>query len=160
MAGSVNLLFLDIDGVLNSRRSALAFDGYPLVFKRGLPQFDQVAIRMVRRLVRATKSKVVLSSSWRMDEQQWSLAAKSLRLPIIDRTPHDLGSVPRGQEIQHWLDTHPHPDRQYVILDDDLDMLPEQFERFVHVDYRNGLSFQDLERACTLFGISVHDLYL
>ena len=51
----------------------------------------------------------------------------------------------RGQEIQEWLDKHPEVE-DYAILDDDSDMLPEQFVRFHHSDPWFGLTPNHLYR--------------
>lgn len=69
-------------------------------------------------------------------------------------------SIPRGVEIKQWIDTHIHSengknwnykeigsDFNYVILDDDSDMLLEQAEHFVKTDTLLGLSEDDVERA-------------
>jgi hypothetical protein len=51
----------------------------------------------------------------------------------------------RGEEIQDWLDNHPEVE-DYVILDDDSDMLPEQFAKFHHSDPWFGLNPNHLYR--------------
>jgi hypothetical protein len=51
----------------------------------------------------------------------------------------------RGEEIQDWLDAHPEVE-DYVILDDDSDMLPEQFAKFHHSDPWFGLTPNHLYR--------------
>lgn len=51
----------------------------------------------------------------------------------------------RGQEIQEWLDNHPEVE-DYAILDDDSDMLPEQFSKFHHSDSWFGLTPNHLYR--------------
>lgn len=51
----------------------------------------------------------------------------------------------RGQEIQGWLDKHPEVE-DYAILDDDSDMLPEQFCKFHHCDPWFGLNPNHLYR--------------
>ena len=51
----------------------------------------------------------------------------------------------RGEEIKEWLDQHPEVD-DYAILDDDSDMLPEQFVRFHHSDPWFGLTPNHLYR--------------
>ncbi len=51
----------------------------------------------------------------------------------------------RGEEIQDWLDAHPEV-KDYAILDDDSDMLPEQFAKFHHSDPWFGLTPNHLYR--------------
>ena len=55
---------------------------------------------------------------------------------VIDITPnltygHGLTThTPRGKEIQQWLDEHPEV-TNYVIFDDDSDMLEHQMNNFI-----------------------------
>lgn len=51
----------------------------------------------------------------------------------------------RGEEIQEWLDNHPEVE-DYAILDDDSDMLEEQFKHFHHCDGWFGMSPNHLYR--------------
>ena len=61
----------------------------------------------------------------------------------------------RGDEIAAWLTAHPKV-KEWAIVDDDSDMLPEQLPRFVKTDGNEGLSFANFERLCAIFGINVH----
>lgn len=71
--------------------------------------------------------------------------------------------IPRGVEIKQWIDTHIHSDNgenwdrkevgidfNYVILDDDSDMLLEQEEHFIKTDTYLGLSVDDVEKAISI----------
>jgi hypothetical protein len=51
----------------------------------------------------------------------------------------------RGEEIKEWLDKHPEVE-DYAILDDDSDMLEEQFKKFHHCDGWFGMSPNHLYR--------------
>ena len=51
----------------------------------------------------------------------------------------------RGDEIKDWLEKHPEVE-DYAILDDDSDMLPEQFIKFHHTDGWFGLTPNHLYR--------------
>lgn len=158
----MKILFLDIDGVINSERTRVALGGYPSDFtpaERG--KFDHVAIALIARLCRITGARIVLSSAWRnlfsVDE-----CATELALPIIDQTPV-LGAdvykngVQRGDEIQAWLDQHPEV-THYAIVDDMADMLEHQQERFVRTDPDNGLSYRDYTVLQNLLEADVHAL--
>ena len=62
----------------------------------------------------------------------------------------------RGQEIKEWLDDHPEVE-DYVILDDDSDMLEDQFEHFHHCDSWFGMSPNHLYRIGRYFnGLSCY----
>jgi hypothetical protein len=147
----VKVLFLDIDGVLNSTKTCVAFGGYPLRLEE-LGAFDHVAIRLLQRLCDSAGVVICLSSAWRLDNDFKDVGA-AFGLPIIDRTPSSLG--PRGREIQQWLDAHPEVE-QYAIIDDDGDMLPEQMPRFVHTDGHEGMTWADFTKLCSLFGESAY----
>lgn len=140
------VLFLDIDGVLNSRRTCEAFDGFPHCYEPAhMARFDHVAIALIRRLCDKTGASIVLSSSWRHDpcKDTKIVAVKhatGLDLPIIDCTPDCNG--PRGLEINAWLSAHQEV-TSYAIVDDNDDMLTEQKHRFVQTNFETGLSLQD-----------------
>lgn len=148
----MKVLFLDVDGVLNSRRSCVAFGGYPMELEH-IHAFDQIAIRLLQRLCDAAGVKIVFSSAWRLyvtPEQ----AAEAFGLPIIDKTPFNHGRA-RGTEIQDWLDAHPEIEC-YAILDDNSDMMTKQLPYFVQTPETEGLSWECYEKLCGLFGVSAY----
>lgn len=142
------ILFLDIDGVLNSYRTCMAFGGYP--FRSSQVQYlDQVAIKLLQRMCDSSGVEIVLSSTWRLSEDYKELG-KALGLPIIDRTP-SLDGI-RGEEIQQWLDlNHGGP---YVIVDDDSDMLESQMGNFVKTTHEEGYIWSTHVRVCEILGVS------
>ena len=120
------ILFLDIDGVLN-RCGATPKDA------RGL---EEPKVGLLEWILQRTGARVVLSSTWRKADhllQRISAVLASRGHPILDCTPVLDGqpapgsllytSVPRGSEIQAWLNDNPEVAR-FVILDDDADMGP------------------------------------
>lgn len=146
----MKVLFLDIDGVLNSVRSCTALGGFPHDFSDDhMRMFDMVAIGLIRRLCRIAGLSVVLSSTWRVQYGPKEVSAR-LDLPVIDRTPvHSKGG--RGLEIAAWLNAHPEVDA-YAIVDDDGDMMPQQKGRFVQTSHDDGLTLLDYQRLLALFG--------
>lgn len=126
----MKVIFLDIDGVLNVYCQTR--DEYGCIFHK--PFEDNL-----RQIIKDTEAKIVISSSWRLSGKQAMLETwKHRDLPgeIIDITPNltygegFLTSTPRGKEIQQWLDEHPEVEN-YVIIDDDADMLKHQLSHFV-----------------------------
>lgn len=146
----MRVLFLDIDGVLNSMRTCTAFGGWPHRLQH-IQAFDQVAIRLLQRLCDSSGVQIVLSSAWRGSEPIKAFA-DAFGLPIISETPHLLGQ-PRGAEIAAWLAEHPEVD-QFAIIDDDPDMLPEQLPRFIQTDAEEGMSWANFRALCLLFNES------
>lgn len=144
----MKVIFLDVDGVLNSARSCLAFKGYPFPDEgpgHGWEKLDPIAVSMLDRVCRKTGAVCVLSSSWRIgaDEAWLKKFGDYLGVSIIDKTSeyYVQGEV-RGNQIQQWLDGHSEV-THWAILDDDSDMLPGQAENFVKVNHRDGFSYQN-----------------
>jgi hypothetical protein len=109
-------IFLDIDGVLNSRRTPNP---------RKLPYVIQPdLLARLGRVLEQTGAEVVLSSTWRYDPAGL-FTAKRWGIPFVDVIP-DLPGRPRRDEILAWLDAHAEVDRFAVIddEDDELDELP------------------------------------
>lgn len=148
----MKVIFLDIDGVLNSFRTAHAYDGYPSS-RSEYDKFDDVAVTLIRDLCVKNDIKVVLSSTWRLDKN-WKKLENTLKIPLLDRTPYLSVStrVDRGREIAIWLEDHPEV-TVYAIIDDDSDMLEEQKPFFVHTCYKNGFSYDNYEQLRKIFGV-------
>lgn len=133
----MNLIFLDIDGVLNCqdflanrawRRDA---DG-----KRN-NEICPDCVAQLNRILEATDAHIVISSTWRKFYGTWEIISAINKAggkidprkvvgttPVLDgRMKSGLySSCPRGLEIQDWLDkTILNPSR-FIILDDDDDM--------------------------------------
>ncbi len=134
------LIFLDIDGVLNSTRFIEeSTDGEGVVIVNG--EFDATAhidpSRVVRlnALIAATGARVVLSSSWRqsfgLEKTQRSLRAKGFAHELADCTARFVGED-RHVEIRHYLAAFAEPP-SFVILDDAVEAGAGFGERFVHV---------------------------
>jgi hypothetical protein len=137
----MKVLFLDLDGVVNSERTCAAFDGYPHDFSPvDLARFDSVALALVRKLCAKTDCVIVLSSTWRLTFTIEEVA-HYLDLPVMAATP-DLGDTnSRSDEIALWLKRHPQI-TTYAIVDDlwlSFDD-PEQQARFVQTNGEFGLS--------------------
>ncbi|WP_036054370.1 HAD domain-containing protein [Burkholderia gladioli] len=134
------ILFLDIDGVLNSHRTVYAADGFPHGFEGAdKHRFDWVAVGLIRKICEQEEVSIVLSSSWRIIHTVHT-CANGLDLPIFDRTESLAGN--RGTEIQEWLDRHPDVE-QWAIVDDNSDMLESQRDHFVQTNHEDGLSYAD-----------------
>lgn len=161
----MRVIFLDIDGVLNSYRTAAA---YRQVLYRRL---DSVAVAMLYRIVKYADAKIVVSSTWRKDQDWLTLVWGCLReagfpwdgddCPIIGRTTlHSPGitddddypgiNTRRGEKIKLWLDEHPEYD-DYIILDDDSDMRPDQLDRFIKTDRKVGITFENWEAIAKIW---------
>jgi hypothetical protein len=108
------IIFLDIDGVLNCKRTPNP---------RKLPYIvDPPLLDRFKRLVDQTGADVVLSSTWRYDPAGL-FSAKHWGIPFIDVIP-DMPGKPRRDEILAWLKTQEGV-RRFAVLDDEDDGLDE-----------------------------------
>jgi hypothetical protein len=150
-----SIVFLDIDGVLNSGTWYRTF----LDAGRRVPSppFDPAAVARLDRLTRETGAYVVLSTSWRAFPEipRW-LSDHGFTGVICGRTPgirHRYGSnIERGHEIAWWLRNRALegiPVQQWVILDDDDDM-GAMAPWLVRTDPVSGLEDEDVERAIAI----------
>lgn len=106
----MKVLFLDVDGVLNS---AAWFAANP----DNLFALDPDAIARVQHIVAQTGVQIVLSSTWRLlNDAVAALIANGLT--FLDKTP-TLKSNNRGEEIGAWLAAHSVD--HFAIVDDDVD---------------------------------------
>ena len=135
----MKVLFLDIDGVCNSKNTTYRRDGYIGI--------DPYMAFLVGNMVDDLDLKVVLSSSWRHLKEGVDEISKRV-CPIFDVTgtgkyikeeeEQGMHTI-RGREIKAWLDEHPDVEK-YAILDDDTDMLPEQFPYFFKTSWETGVT--------------------
>ncbi len=151
----MKIIFLDIDGVMNSER-----------FYHKTPNFEwdmfcPYSVILLNKLTDETNAKIVVSSSWRKNnsvEELSTLFKKNGITGDVYSSTHVLfykncdHSVSRGNEIQLWLSQYPETE-QYVILDDDSDMLYNQRKNFVHVNPVKGFVKKDYNKALKILMI-------
>ena len=145
----MNIIFLDIDGVLNSHRKLK--EVYERTHKPhsgyNYP-FDEICLSNLKVLVELTNSKLVITSSWRKDKKGINkiievLKEYELDQYIIGYTP--ILNKPRGIEIQEYLnqlDYNPN----FIILDDDTDM-DNLIDYLIKTNIKVGLTEENVEEA-------------
>lgn len=171
----MKLIFLDIDGVLNSERSC---DYY---VEKKSNQWLRIApwkphVKQLNRIIKETGAKVVISSTWR-DKAYLGmiLAMAGFEGDIVGKTPIIKGG--RGAQIQAFMDyatidpascknpkkiikikqelleflyydplKHILKIEDFVILDDDSDMA-HLMSKLVLVDNMVGLTLKDARKA-------------
>ncbi len=114
------IIFLDFDGVLNSRAYLRRLG----IWTRLLPLkrlFDQKSVAMLNQIVAATGAQVVISSWWRRKHSLRELTHELKRMGFIGEV---IGATPvlnaeRGREITLYL-LASRTRAPYVILDDNL----------------------------------------
>ena len=157
------VLFLDIDGVLNTGWWYSQMDRNTPKDKYGYA-FDPRSVANLKKILEETGAEIVISSSWKSFglselEDMW----QERRLPgkLIGITPNsvsdemllnaDLDHMElfhiRGMEIKEWLDKHGKNVSHYVIIDDMDNFLPEQQSHFVQTDPEVGITEKGSDMA-------------
>lgn len=152
----MKIIFLDFDGVITA---PIKKGGFYIP----RPRF----VKKLNAIIKATDAKVVISSSWR---HSWDNSQLYTLLQAVGFKGEVIGMLPsiefestfgsRGAIINRWLIKHI-PSllqygkelKQYIIIDDDIDMLAGQFPHFVNVRHPemrvSGLQDSDVENAIT-----------
>ena len=163
------VIFLDVDGVLNSSRT----------LHEDISLEDDLILNL-KEIVNKTKAKIILSSSWRLSTEavatlmdkldKFGLVISGMTCDGVDldwlekyefdatkkyldtkfdydenkqiKITHD-----RGAEIFKWL--HDHDDCAYVILDDEIEDIKPYFNEpvIVKTSYKTGLTKEDVKKA-------------
>lgn len=137
------VLFLDFDGVLNSERFFVR-RGKNFTTTATRDDIDPDSVQILKWILEKTQAQLVISSSWRLMFDVDKVLDQFGLPKSVGKTP-EINNATRGEEIQAWLNAHPECQR-WLILDDEDDMLPEQFSAFFQTDPRVGLTKKVAER--------------
>ena len=153
----MKLIFLDVDGVLNTNTTTKLLECC-----QELKFVDTRKVLRLRELVERTGAKIVLSSTWRFGalpnafflerEALRELVAefRRLRCPLwFDVTPY-LPHAKRWQEINAWLITHDVED--FIILDDVGEELKPFADKLVLTNPNKGFTKERMEFAIQMLG--------
>ncbi|MBQ7969074.1 MAG: hypothetical protein IJ292_04560 [Clostridia bacterium] len=160
----MKVIFLDVDGVLNSLDTKERIEGYIFV--------SDDKIELLKEIVDQTGAKVVLSSTWRrgwyckehidhpnesdrQDIRMFDALCEKLHefnIGLLDYTD-DFGL--RGQEIDAWLNNWTgEPIESYVILDDMSGRDIRPHSRFlVQTSLGGGINKKHVQRAIEILNI-------
>ena len=140
-----NIIFLDIDGVLNAENDFGPDKENPHIgHNRGI---SITKTRLLKQIVDKTKSRIVLVSTWKRryvkyldnheDEvgEYLSNVFKDVGLSIFDTTiRYDFDdSKSRGLEISLWLIDHKEEVSNWILIDDDERIDYEKFDVLPHL---------------------------
>lgn len=150
----MKVIFLDIDGVLNS-------SVYDRQRTDGDGNIDKTRLALIRTLVDETGAKIVLSSSWRnhweKNPNECDEIGKSInsdfadeKLEIYDKTPK-VGYLERSEEIRMWLKDNPDV-KGFVIFDDNGYGWGDLTDNLIQTNYRigRGLEQEHIDKALRL----------
>ena len=163
------IVFLDIDGVLNSEEWFDKCSNKLVSDDICDSDVDPDAINRLIKFLDDTNAKIVLSSSWRSLNVQSTILEFSTfcnnllqkLIPyIIGVTPRFYKYMKRGNEIKYWMNmlsidyyalvkhgcllenVEISKNYRYVIVDDDNNILRGQ--NFVQIDFQTGLTDEDV----------------
>lgn len=154
-------IFLDIDGVLNSkeffhsdRYSDICWMYWSYSFDNDI---DEVAVKNLNTLLNKVENPtLVLSSDWRVDtsneRMSYLLFSAGSKYGITARTPFidNISSPVRGYEVaqfikENWITNN------YIILDDVPQFLEEQEPHLILTDPDKGFNKEKLEESIELY---------
>ncbi len=154
MKEDLKVIFLDIDGVLNS----VAYDRVRTSTESNI---DVSRLPLLKRIVDTTGAQIVLSSTWR---EHWEQAEafcddigrelqatfQKAGLSILDKTPV-MDS--RQREIMAWIEAHPQL-QTFAILDDVFGGWGELEAHLVRTNSRigRGLEERHVDAAIEILG--------
>ena len=146
----MKLLFLDIDGVLNSTKFFKERNEMEEYKEISFPidSFDYRAIHLLNEIIDKTNAKLVISSDWRFDDDLLPcLKYHGLNCEIFGSTPYDKHNR-RGIEIQKFLYSLHEDIDNYCIIDDiDNWFLPTQVNNVVKTSFDVGLTKELADKA-------------
>lgn len=174
----VRVIFLDIDGVLNTIRAHKKAE-QEHAERVSLPRsskirWDADCIQNLNELIRITGAQIVFSSCWRSGYEQGKENKAIRRAEQLFREQGIVGRVigvtddklffngkhRRGEEIREWFKRHKNLKiKRYVILDDDNDFFKYQLYHHVKTNYEEGLSWIRVKEALHLLNKQERNIY-
>lgn len=151
----MKIIFLDIDGVLCTPRSHLA---YSVNKNSEWKKWDPTSAALIARVCQETGAKLVISSTWRLPHHRSELFESLVEYGLTKYVFGDLSDdksgwltpdcilESRGYEIRQWVERF--KPSTYLIVDDNLDfdsdqnyLITDASEGFGAKDYRYCLKF-------------------
>jgi len=152
---NLNVVFLDIDGVLCTRKAAgWTRRGKPfvkgLLIRRPVRAFDRGAIERLNTLCSENSAHVVVTSMWRIDRDVPSILKQVGFSGAFHNDWHtDIEGPTRADEVNRWLLAH--QTSSFIVIDDKLQGVEPLVQHLVLVDNYHGFEWCDLDRASQMF---------
>lgn len=133
----MNIIFTDIDGVLNPNWSK---------------KWSKKSITIYNEICKEFDLKPVITSTWRINHDKNKLQEifnnQGIQIEIYDYTPLiDQGD--RGLEIKTWLDNNEYTD--YVVIDDRINDIVNYVDNIVHCRSWIGLTKEEYNEIKIIF---------
>lgn len=157
----IPIIFLDIDGVLNTDRweAYMLAQELPLGDEFGI-FFDENSVMHLAEIITATGADIVIHSTWKLDKSlDWiRLLWQKRNLPghIFDITPNVPPHYSKMEEIESWLIRHQYISN-YIILDDEYEFSTAQLAHLIKIDPSIGIteinakeSIAKLKKVCAI----------
>lgn len=160
----MKIIFLDIDGVLNSITDFIESSRYGHPYNTGNKVISSGKLCLLEMILIQTDAKIVISSSWqhyfKLNEIYEMFKERGFKLPrniIIGKT-NERRSISSGPEyfrqyaIEKWLQRRSHI-TSYVIIDD---MEPRHLNNhtkyLITTDMNDGLNYALTQKAIEILG--------
>lgn len=165
MSQNIKLLFLDIDGVVNTGRSMTFLDKPAEKNDNGdfIWNFDPMCALAVRKIVQHTGCKVVINSTHGGDEDLLREMFLKVGYDIAEdffirwSTGYPNNNMERAESIRECIRNIEHPDNAFpcnvthMCVLDDFDMRKSFSWRQVLVDPVEGITYKDFLQVCEIF---------
>ena len=156
----MNIIFLDVDGVLNSvnylmkiyKKTNKPHSGYSY-------PFDPDCLNNLEELIKETNSNLVITSTWRKSKEGKEKLLNKLQEYDLDKLI--IGYTPvlnssKEDEIQEYIINHNFDSTtNFVILDDCHDM-GELSPNLVSTNSQVGLTKKDVEKAINILNKTIN----
>ena len=144
-----NIIFLDIDGVLNSDKYFDSISNKECInlVDRLMLDIDVSKVKILLEVINKTNTKIMITSSWRRMKLYSYIKERliSMGLPVVGETPFIEGR--RGEEIRSYLLEN--RVSNYCIIDDEVFKDYKELEDYLVVTdfYEDGLTIDHAEEV-------------
>lgn len=159
----MKVIFLDIDGVLNSIEDWIEQSRFGHPHNSGSNVISRTKLGLLALLLRSTDAKIVISSTWRIHYTPAQMREFFLdrvgekgeeffeKDVFVGRTGHRFSSgyMDRWMEVREYLEGHPEI-TEFVILDDvnaGFSDTEELKDHFVKTNPDTGITVLEIEKA-------------
>lgn len=153
----MNIVFLDVDGVLNCDSTTNRVQGFIGV--------DPKKVELLKQIVDATNAEIVLTSTWKMDFYEDAPRYPKIKNYLVKKLK-DQGLSISGLTVDNWSNRgfgiiryiQDHPCDGYVVLDDEFFTDYKQcgiVPHWVHTSFAHGLLPKHVEIAIRKMSLPV-----